>query len=238
MDARGVEVDLQRSSLVGVLAEEAVRARLTPRCASLRLSNNYLERFALCASPALPTLTSIDLTCNELECMPDISAEAVPALRRLCLSNNRIRSMAPAAAWALPRLEELYLQHNRIDALLALPGCSAALVTLSLSCNPVAAVEPCAAFPRLRRLGLFGHLIPELAPIESLAARCPELRRLTVAAGACTHAGAPGVPRDAAQREWRRRLLAAQPRLRWLECEYVGASERAEVAREAAEGEG
>ena len=43
---------------------------------------------------------------------------------------------------------------------------------------------------------------------------------------------------SAAQQAWRERLLRAQPRLRWLECEYVGAREREGLAQDAAVGAG
>jgi hypothetical protein len=210
---------LSRQSL-RTLDEAEVRAQLPEPASSITLSNNYLAAFSL-LGPALPTLTSLDLTCNELCQLPQL--DAARGLRRLCLGHNRIGDLN--VPLLLPCLVELDLQHNQLAVLSPLAGCPA-LKRLSLSCNPIARVSADARFPRLQRLGMFGHALPDLDPLEGLIAGSPELRRLTVAGGACTPAAGPDVPHSPEQQQWRLRLLRAQPSIRWLDCEYVDAKTR------------
>lgn len=213
--------DLARTSLKA-LSEADLRAQLPTGTAVLTLSNNYIEEFALRLSPALPALTSLDLSCNELTALPPL--DAALGLCTLVLAKNHIVDMA-APPLQLPRLTELDVQHNHLTAVAALPGCTA-LERLSLSCNPIMRVDPQASFPRLQQLGLYGHRVPELGPLEALLGRCPELSRLSVGAGVCTKVAQPQVPCTPAQVEWRARLLRAAPALCWIDCEFVQALER------------
>lgn len=211
--------DLRRRALAE-LDEATLRAQLAPGAVRLALSNNYLPAFAI-GAPAFLSLTAIDLTCNELHGMPALGG--APQCAQLWLGHNRIASMAPPAP--LPALRELDLQHNQLVALLPLP-LSPCLERLGCSCNRIARIEEGACYPRLQQLGLFGNALANLDPLEALLARSPALRRLAAGASPCTPAGLPDVARSAEQRAWRSRLLRAQPRLRWLDGELVGGSER------------
>nr|XP_008254517.1 leucine-rich repeat neuronal protein 4 [Oryctolagus cuniculus] len=127
--------------------------------------------------------TALTLANRSLERLPSCLP---PALRSLDGSHNLLRSLSAPELGHLSQLQVLTLRHNRIATLHWGPGGPAALHSLDLSYNRIAALPPCAgpALRNLRALTLVGNPLPALQP---RAFACfPELRFLNLS---CTELG-------------------------------------------------
>ncbi|XP_008571049.1 PREDICTED: leucine-rich repeat neuronal protein 4 [Galeopterus variegatus] len=113
----------------------------------------------------LPTAgaTALTLTNRSLERLPSCLPRTLSSLDG---SHNLLSALSAPELGHLPQLQVLTLRHNRIAALRWGPGGPAALHTLDLSDNRLAALPPCAgtALRSLRALALAGNPLRALQP--------------------------------------------------------------------------
>ncbi|XP_017522722.3 leucine-rich repeat neuronal protein 4 [Manis javanica] len=150
-----------RANLAGPPQERLPLFRLTQQGAWWTAASNAT------ASPCegLPVAGATALT------LANLSLERLPGclprtLRSLDGSHNLLRALSAPELGRLPQLQVLTLHHNRIAALRWGPGGPAALHTLDLSYNRLAALPSCAgpALHSLRALALAGNPLQALQP--------------------------------------------------------------------------
>ncbi|XP_058535599.1 leucine-rich repeat neuronal protein 4 [Ochotona princeps] len=144
-------------------------------------------------TPAAAT-TDLNLANRSLELLPSCLPHA---LRSLDGSHNLLRALSAPELGHLRQLQVLTLHHNDIATLRWGPGGPAALHTLDLSYNCLAALPRCAApeLPSLRSLLLSGNPLQALQP--QAFACVPELRLLNLSSTALGR-GAPAAFAQAA----------------------------------------
>ncbi|KAF3824684.1 hypothetical protein GH733_010018 [Mirounga leonina] len=150
-----------RPSWAGPPQERGPLSRLTRR--DPRESGTSNATVSPCEGLPAAGASTLTLANRSLERLPRCLQ---PALRSLDGSHNLLRALSAAELGPLARLQVLTLRHNRIAALRWGPGGPAALHTLDLSYNRLAALPPCAppALPGLRSLALAGNPLRALQP--------------------------------------------------------------------------